>query len=350
MVTCRLQDGVVDQNYQCSICFDVLKDVCLTKCCGQHYCSLCLTEWNEKYGKKTCPQCRKQNFSYIKNKSLTREINLYSKRTHRTPSSYSDQQVGFDPSQKYTCTMCAVEPLKVPCLTECCGQHFCHTCLTDWLHTQPQKICPYCRQENTVYIVNKSLKREIEELFIRCDHLRDGCGWVGRAERLEEHLGSCDYVNVECPFKHCYQECKRKHLEKHKKKCRHRREKCTHCGLVVSHSAIYLHYDECPEVILCCPNHCSQEKIKRRELKIHYETCPLEPVHCQFKDAGCMDMIMRRDMESHMEKNVQKHMLLLQQQNRSLHSENCQLRKANQRLHKWNGELNSILEGLGYTQ
>ena len=82
--------------------------------------------------------------------------------------------------------------------------------------------------------------------------------------------------------------------------CLYRREKCTHCGLEVSHSAIYLHYDECPELILCCPNHCSQEKMKRSKLKIHYETCPLEPLNCQFKDAGCTDKIVHRDMESHM--------------------------------------------------
>ena len=241
--------------------------------------------------------------------------------------------------------------MREPCLTECCGQHFCRSCLVDWLQTQPQKICPYCRQENIVHIQNKSLKREIEDLFIKCVHHRDGCGWVGRTEYLNEHLspaGSCDYVNIECPFKHCYWECKRKNLEQHKKTCQHRRQNCTHCGLEVPHSAIYLHYDECPEVILCCTNHCSPMKMKRSELKTHYETCPLQPLDCQFKDAGCTDKIARRDMESHTEKNAQKHMLLLQQQNRKLRSQNRELRKTNHRLRKWNGELNNALERLGY--
>jgi hypothetical protein len=89
-------------------------------------------------------------------------------------------------------------------------------------------------------------------------------------------------------------------------------------------------------------------KMKRSELKTHYETCPLQPLDCQFKDSGCTDKIARRDMESHTEKNAQKHMLLLQQQNRKLRSQNRELRKTNHRLRKWNGELNNALERLGY--
>ena len=349
---------VEDLKYQCNICYDVLKDACLTECCGQHYCDACLTKWdNRQYGHKTCPQCRKENFRYIKNKSLMRDINSpcshYTNHAQSMPHPESDQCSISDVSQKYSCRICKIEPLKEPCLTECCGQHFCRSCLTDWLQTRPQKICPCCRQENFAHILNKSLKREIEELYIMCTHHRDGCEWVGHPEYLNGHLtsgGGCEYVEVECNFKLCHQTFQRKYLEKHMKICRYRHEKCEFCGLVVTHSAIHLHHDECPEYILSCPNHCDPKKMTRRELKIHYETCPLEPLKCQFKDAGCTDKIVRKDMKSHMEDNTQQHMLLLQQQNRKLRAQNWELRKRNRNLLNWNGELNNALENLQYLQ
>ena len=42
----------------------------------------------------------------------------------------------------------------------------------------------------------------------------------------------------------------------------------------------------------------------------HHSSCPLEPLDCPFKDAGCTEKITRKDMEDHMTANQQKHMLL----------------------------------------
>lgn len=275
-----------------------------------------------------------------------REINLL---TGNYPSA---QYVDFDLSQKYVCEICNVEPLKDPCLAECCGKNFCHSCLTSWL--QRQNNCPFChKQENFTHILNKSLKREIDELFTACIHCREGCMWVGRAEHLNEHLTSndgCEYAELECPFTFCYRVFKRKDLEHHMKTCQYRRDRCTFCGLVVAHNAIDLHHDECPEYILSCPNHCDQRKMTRRELNMHYEMCPLEPIDCQFRDAGCSDRILRKDMEDHIEKNAHKHMMLLQKQNRLLKSQNSELRRRNRKLRSWNGELNIALEKLHYFQ
>ena len=286
-----------------------------------------------------------------------REIHSHSGSNYTTsaaPPADSGQCIIFNASQKYSCVKCKVEPLRDPCLMECCGQHICHSCLTHWLWMQPRKVCPHCNKVNFTHILNRSLKREINETFIRCIHQMDGCQWMGRPEYLELHLntssGDCDYVEVYCPFKFCHRSFKRKSLEQHKRVCQHRREKCIHCGLEVSHSAINLHHDECPEYLLPCPNHCNPTERKRRDLKIHYLNCPLEPLDCPIRDAGCIARVARRDMESHIETNTQQHMMLLQQQNQSLQAQNWELWKTNRRLRKWNGELNTALERLGYLQ
>ena len=97
------------------------------------------------------------------------------------------------------------------------------------------------------------------------------------------------------------------------------------------------------KILLSYPNRCSQREMKRQDLLIHYQTCPLEPLDCQFKDAGCSDRIPREEMESHVEKKAQHHMMLLQRQNRALRAQNVELRRRNRSLHKWNGELNGTL-------
>jgi hypothetical protein len=266
----------VNPKYQCSICLDVLRDAHLTECCGQHYCNACLVQWDEnsrqRLGRKTCPQCRTENFNHIRNESLMREIHSQNARVNPSKSATLDT---YDASHKYSCAKCKIEPLIDPCLTECCGQHICQPCLTGWLQAQrPRKVCPHCRQENFAHILNKSLRREIDEAYIRCIHLEDGCLWRGRRECLSEHLSptspdSCDYAELTCPFKICHKTIRHADYERHLKLCKYRRERCAYCWLDVSHNAMTLHHDECPEVLVLCPNHCSNTEIRRKDLKEH---------------------------------------------------------------------------------
>ena len=241
-----------------------------------------------------------------------------------------------------------VDPMKDPLLTECCGQHYCNTCLANW--QRRQRTCPHCRTQNFAYILNKSLMREIEELYTQCIHQKEGCEWVGKKQTLSHHLTSdrgCDYAKVECHFKLCHKRIRRRDLEKHMTNyCNYQLCRCEHCDLVVTYSAVNLHYDECPDYPLHCPNKCDPKIMKRRDVDDHCKICPLQPLNCPFKDAGCDRKILRKDMESHVERNIHQHMLLLQQQNRQLGAQNWELRKENRRLHRWNRELNSALENL----
>ena len=236
--------------------------------------------------------------------------------------------------ERFLCNIC-MKVLRDARLTECCGQHFCDSCLTTWL--QQQKTCPHCRKENFVSIINKEKIREINELRIRCTNSKKGCDWVGELGALIDHKKSesngCGYVTVQCTNvgRHktgCILRMERRFLTNHKEnECKYRPYTCEHCGYKDTYKGIaigykkkrttklYLpfredtesssHYSTCDQYPLKCPNECGETNIKRRDMKGHRDICPLEPLDCPFKDVGCTKKIQRKDMKEHMENNTQ---------------------------------------------
>ena len=97
---------------------------------------------------------------------------------------------------RYQCTIC-MKILRDARLTECCGQHYCDSCLTQWLRRK--RTCPYCRKADLQSMLNKEKIREINELRIRCTNREKGCAWVGELGALKGHLESdkgCGYEIV----------------------------------------------------------------------------------------------------------------------------------------------------------
>ena len=62
----------VPEDYQCTICTNILTDSVLTDCCGQDFCDGCLNTWLQR--QKTCPHCREANFKFIVDKRMKRVI------------------------------------------------------------------------------------------------------------------------------------------------------------------------------------------------------------------------------------------------------------------------------------
>ena len=248
---------------------------------------------------------------------------------------------------KYNCNIC-LKVLRDAQLTVCCGQHYCDTCLKEWLNSKTQEgknTCPHCREENFQSFPNKEKIREINEFKIRCTHKVKGCKWVGELGGLKHHLESdngCDYVMVKCSNhvasttfwgsirsnRSCGEGMERRHLTHHQKnECLYRQYKCQYCGYIDTYDAIAgsgrirnrgskigygrNHYSQCDEYPLDCPNECGAENIKRKDMKIHRENCPLEPLNCPFQHVGCSaGKILRKDMDSHCKENMQTHLLL----------------------------------------
>ena len=155
---------------------------------------------------------------------------------------------------KFLCSICS-KILHDPHLTGCCGKHFCATCL----NKQEKQTCPLCKdqEEPFKHMLDKSIRGEIYKLKIYCTNRRAGCKWVGQLNTLQDHL--------------------------------------------VSDSGCQLD----------CPNKCGTTGIKRAEIDQHRSKCPLEPVECPFKEAGCQVKVVRKEFDSHMVKSQQQHLLTL---------------------------------------
>ena len=252
--------------------------------------------------------------------------------------------------EKYYCRICECV-LRDARLTECCGQHYCDSCLEKWLQVKGKNICPYCSQEN---FKNKALIREINGFRIRCTNHKKGCRWVGSLGVLKVHLESnegCDYVEVSCdlygyatritptdciPVKTkeaCRKRVERRNLADHQKECIYRPFICEYCGFVDIYDAIAgtgliwrdkriffhgNHHRYCHHYPLECPNKCG-EWIKCRSEGSHRRLCPLEPLDCPFKSVGCTDKILQKDLDNHTQLNTPGHLLLLHQKLAQIH-------------------------------
>jgi len=207
--------------------------------------------------------------------------------------------------ERFNCNICT-RVLHNPYLTECCGHYFCESCIKQWFKKQ-KTTCPICRQENFNHVLNKALKREINDLEIQCTKQGLGCQWVGELSSLQTHLDSdkgCGYVEVQCSNK-CGAKMKRKELKAHlERQCPLRKIQCQYCHYEDTYQTITSkHYDECPHYPLPCPNKCGTTGIRRADMDNHRSRCELEPVECEFREAGCKVDLVRKDFESHMEDN-----------------------------------------------
>ena len=226
-------------------------------------------------------------------------------------------------AKDFECNICT-KVLRDPRLTDCCGQHYCDSCLTKWLETQ--KTCPHCRKEKFQNMINKAKNREVKELRIRCTNSMKGCNWVGELRALDNHLKSdkgCGYMIVKCSNrgmadKLCGESLERRHLTSHKKnECKYRPYTCEYCGHKDTYEKIAIgyemqstsrygtptwvnsHHNECDNYPLECTNKCGKTNIKRKDMKGHHAICPLESLKCRFNAKGCSKIVLLRDMESH---------------------------------------------------
>ena len=206
--------------------------------------------------------------------------------------------------ERCLCSIVCHKVLRDARLLVCCGNHICETCLNRWLRSQGklrQPLCPHCREENFTHVKNLSLRREVDELKIRCTNGKAGCTWEGALSDLKTHLESekgCDYVEVHCTNK-CKKQLKRKDLSAHlTQHCPLRKHKCQHCGKEDTYQTITeKHYDKCPSYPLDCPNTCGGRGIKRAEMSQHRSKCPLELIQCSNK---CEKQLKRKDLSAHL--------------------------------------------------
>ena len=193
--------------------------------------------------------------------------------------------------------------------------------------------CEHCGHKDTyTAITGKTKFWEFESHYSECSEYPlacpNRCGVAGiRRRAMLDHRSSCPLQLLRCTNEGCGETMSRKDLQTHlQEMCYYRPYECEHCGHKDTYTAItgeekntkcleYIifrgHNSKCLEYPLACPNRCGVTGIRRRAMPDHRSSCPLEPLDCPFKDAGCNEKIACKDMEHHMTANQQKHMLLI---------------------------------------
>ena len=185
------------------------------------------------------------------------------------------------------------------------------------------KCCPTCNAIDYTVFPDKRLKRSLNEYRVYCSNKEEGCEWVGELGELDRHLNlqppsekrfvGCLFSEVDCSF--CSHPFQRRYVQTHQSDdCPSRPYTCQHCN---EYSAAFedvtkKHWPLCAFFPLSCPNSCEMV-LQRRELENHVEKdCRLTPINCDFSLVGCKARLARKDMPSHVSRDLSAHMSLLQ--------------------------------------
>ena len=213
------------QSGECPVCLLVLKEPCLTSCCGHKYCRVCIE--CVKKDTKPCPLCNEPDFSFMQERALERylrdldvlccykkvgcewmgKLGKYEQHSNKTPSPES-QVIG--------CQFVEVE-----CMYEC-GEWFQRQHITTHQTQQCKKrpySCDYCRDYSSTFEeVNKIHYPQCNKYPVDCPNkCRE---YPFERQELATHLkDECPLTLVNCPFYYagCDVQIPRKDMSEHMK-------------------------------------------------------------------------------------------------------------------------------------
>lgn len=208
--------------------------------------------------------------------------------------------------QKTICSIC-FEMFKNPTLLnngtrtrELCAHTFCLLCITRSLQSLQQ--CPLCKQSTTIdqLLPNPQMRRDINELELKCYYYKEGCTWKGSIDSFTKHTNECLY--------NC--------------------EECKDCKQLISRNKINNHRDLCDQVQVSCiiDSRCT-EKIKRCLMDEHVDRCLYHSIPCYFSSVGCTRMVCRMDESKHLKDDMDKHLAFTLSRNCDLENEIKNMRK-----------------------
>ena len=230
-------------------------------------------------------------------------------------------------SEEFRCRECK-NIAKDITIALCCSDYYCQSCISPY--HENSKRCPGCGHEKFSLAPHVRHRKSILALEISCSIKDRGCGWTGKLQDLEAHLdiasNNCQYVDVECPNK-CDKPIQRREIPDHLENyCPKREYNCGYCGFTGSYEVVCNdHYPECDSYPIPCPNSCTVVSIERGTLDMHLNMCPYQEVECDVM--GCGERFMREAQEKHMDKNMQKHVMLMAVATKKLYADTEVLKK-----------------------
>jgi len=233
-------------------------------------------------------------------------------------------------------------PLEIVQCSNLCGE----TLERQSLATHVKRKCPrrkvdcqYCHIIGEQQFIVDKHKEHCPKFPVTCPN-KCGAENILR-ENMNAHRKECALEDVPCS-NICGEIIKRKNLTSHMElECPCRKVDCQYCHITEEHQFIETEHKElCPKFPLSCPNKCKIESIPRQDMEVHRKECPLEIVQCEYYNAGCEEVIMRKDLVNHNEKNIKQHLSLT----------NSKLSNTIQQMADTQEELSSIKDQLSGTK
>ena len=247
-------------------------------------------------------------------------------------------------SKKYCCTLCQ-NLLSDPRQVSCCKAMYCKGCI-DRLTGK----CANGKCGKTYTVISEGAvddtKKKIQQFKVYCIKRSKGCKWTGTLENLEnkhfcatydkKDTSACQFQTVKCP-NDCGEMVLRGKVEDHRvNECSKEMQVCEYCGMEDSKAHINkVHHRVCPAMPVDCPNKCRTTGVARSDILIHLEEkCPLRVVHCGYRNVGCNEQLLYRDLPEHNATSYQKHLDLMSEKLDFITNENHDLRVENESLHE----------------
>ena len=251
-------------------------------------------------------------------------------RSHSVSFKETSYCVEDQPGDELECIICK-NLADNPHQSKCCGHTMCYDCAHRW--GKRSNSCPQCRESPFEIVVDTRTKRHVSSLTVYCTHYKSGCEWKGSFNTVRDHLSEdCPYEDMECGNDGCTERLQRRYLTKHMdEQCSMRIVECPCCldDDLSYHELVYVHYKECPDWPMRCPNHCiteSQKVLTRSTLQDHLENdCPKQVISCQFAEVGCPVRVERKRMAGHIQQSVGEHMTAVMSDHMRLKKEHTEL-------------------------
>ena len=143
---------------------------------------------------------------------------------------------------------------------------------------------------------------------VKCTSI--GCCWINELGSLEKHLEeTCGFVLMPCANGCDKHLIRSEHPSHCTEECPLRWYTCEHCSSEGTYKEMTGgHLDECPDLIVPCPNNGCGVSIKRKQMASHHLECPYATIDCPYKDVGCTYISSRYMMAYHKTNSCDHHL------------------------------------------
>ena len=198
-------------------------------------------------------------------------------------------------NSSFLCAMCRKLLWKAQiCQNTHCGMNICSPCVRKYFGEGGE--CPFCAQKSG-YVLNKKLQECLVELNFKCVNVE--CREIIPYSDLLLH--ECAYERRRCAHEDCPWEGLKLEVEEHIEICLFQTILCPNegCKSLILRGGMEGHNSICEHFLLICVNKCGCN-IARCKMEDHINrSCELEKTTCKYKEFGCNEKGIRKEIKSH---------------------------------------------------